>query len=115
MSTTGYEYTYSVDGTELFAMHWHPHTRVKSTHIHLGPQLRRSNAHLPAKHHLPTPRMTFEQSIRWVIQCGAPPLCHDWEEKPQLTEFPHLAHASWTHDPSVRNYTPRHTATPDEY
>lgn len=103
VTTLGYNYRLVLDdGRELWALHWHPAGRSPAIqpHLHLGPNVV-EDVEVSAGGHLPTPRMTFEQSIRWVISFGAAPAHLDWEDRLALAETPHLLFRRWSQDPEA--------------
>lgn len=82
------------NGEDLWRVHWHPDgtSSYKDPHIHIRPQL---------KVHLPTPRITFEQTIQWCIGLGAPLSCSAQEARDKLaeSEFAHTLYRSWSTKP----------------
>lgn len=102
ISTQGYLYSlYDKQGNELFGIHWHPGGSggFQAPHVHFGSPVLSPQGPLPAKHHLPTPRMTFETAIRWAIEHGAEPIQADWQNRLTLAETPHLLYRSWHQSP----------------
>jgi hypothetical protein len=95
VTTIAYDYAMDDrDGAEVFAVHWHPASKFSEPHIHLGKPI--ADAGLLGKpHHLPTPRMTFEQVIRWAIEVGVSPVCEDWDARLALAEGPHKSYRTW--------------------
>lgn len=92
-SARSYHYKFQdPDGNDLWRLHWHPdgRSRVKGPHIHRPPDM---------KKHWSTPRMSFEDAVRWCIESGAPVSCSSNQEALDVlaqTEAPHLLHRSWT-------------------
>jgi hypothetical protein len=102
VTTRGYMHAVqTIDGAEVIAFHWHPdgNSHVRDTHVHLGStQLARGGV-LSKKHHIPAPRMSVEEVLRFCIdQLGVKPLRDDWA--PVLADSEDLFHmwASWGGD-----------------
>ena len=115
VTTTGYNYRLRLsNGAELWALHWHPTgvSPVDTPHLHLGSAALHADGPLTPAAHLGVSRMTFEQSIRWVIESGASPTREDWADRLVLSEAPHLLYRNWSGDrpPGVG----RHRAPPDQ-
>lgn len=85
------------DGEDLWRAHWHPDGRssVKEPHMHLPPDL---------KLHFEIPRVSFEQTIKWCIQLGAPLSCAQDQAINTLdeTHWPHVLYRSWSNSPAER-------------
>lgn len=100
------EYAYTIDraGAQVVRFHWHPEgsSPVRTPHLHLGPILTGNGGLLPPKHHLASPRMTFEDVVRWCIELGATPAISDWAARLAETENPHVEHRSWGKNPPAR-------------
>lgn len=102
VTTNAYGYSLEEDGdSEIFAVHWHPDGAYKRPHVHLG-SWAAANGPIDYRHHLPTGRMTFEQSIRWALEFGVEPLGDDSDSRLALAEAPHLLNRSWNTDPTLR-------------
>ncbi|MGW1678484.1 hypothetical protein [Saccharopolyspora sp. NPDC002376] len=95
VTTRSYAYAYrKPDGTDAWRIHWHPvgNSPAKGPHIHLPPTY---------NEHLPTGRVTFEQTIMWCIEYGAPLRCERAEALNRLAaaEAPHVLFRSWSDQP----------------
>lgn len=90
-STRGYNYKLTLrSGSDQWRMHWHPEgvSTESGPHVHPGSNL---------KLHLPTPRLTFETALGWLIQYDAPLRCTPDEARIRLAELEaaHLLYRSW--------------------
>jgi hypothetical protein len=96
VTTLGYKYSLDDGGAELWAMHWHPRgsSPVHEPHMHLGSAMATAGRLIDGAH-LPVPRQSFEDAVRWCVTFGAKPVRDDWEEQLRLAEQPHLLHRSW--------------------
>lgn len=95
-STRAYNYKLTLrSGTDLWRIHWHPGgvSTESGPHVHPGTNL---------KLHLPTPRLTFENALAWLIQFGAPLRTSADEARIRLAELEasHLLYRSWSVAPN---------------
>jgi hypothetical protein len=98
VTTLAYEHELvDANNRRMFALHWHPQgvSTVTTPHLHLGPGVLVDGCALTPKAHLPMPRATFEQAIRWVVEVIGSPLCDDWADRLKAAEDPHLEHRTW--------------------
>ena len=98
VTTLRYRYRLeSLSGVDRWRAHWHPdgNSRVKVPHIHLPPDL---------KLHFEVPRISFEQTLQWCIQLGAPLSCSETEAERVLAETHgvHVLYRTWVNNPSER-------------
>jgi hypothetical protein len=85
------------DGEDMWRVHWHPdgESSFREPHLHMRPNL---------KVHFAVQRVTFEQTIQWCMQLGAPLTCTPEEAKGRLdeTEWTHVLYRSWSTSPGER-------------
>lgn len=76
--TLGYAYDFRhVDGPSVLAFHWHPDSRVRSPHAHVGQYSRPVDL---TKLHIPTGRVSVEAVVRLAIEeFDVVPQRDDWE------------------------------------
>lgn len=94
VSTRSYAYTLTLaDGTEDWAMHWHPvgYSPVTTPHFHF--RQRRPRGHFASERH------TFEMAVRWCIELGATPARPDWDVVLAETEAIHRLWRTWIDRP----------------
>jgi hypothetical protein len=81
VTTREYICAVSLEGKEVIAAHWHPvsSSPYKEPHWHIGASaLSEIGIHL-TRAHIPSPRVSFEQMIRFMIeQMGVAPRREDW-------------------------------------
>jgi hypothetical protein len=81
VTTREYIYAVSLEDKEIIAAHWHPvsSSPYKEPHWHIGASaLSEIGIHL-TRAHIPSPRVSFEQMIRFMIeQMGVAPRREDW-------------------------------------
>jgi len=98
VTTREYIYAVSVGGQEILAAHWHPASSSPFTepHWHIGAvALTEVGAYLEGTH-IPSPRVSFEQMIRLMIdQMGVAPRRQDWSKVLERTESRFVEHRSW--------------------
>jgi len=97
-TTDAYMYELADGAHELFALYWHPlgNSLEKLPHFHLGDKLLRDDAPIDSKSHMPMPRASFEQAVRWVIEFkGAVPLVQDWDDRLTVCETRFKLYRSW--------------------
>jgi len=74
-------------GELVWSYHWHPTSRMRRPHIHIGRTQIRDNAVLSHKAHHPTDRVSLESIVRTCItEYGVEPLREDWEDTLRLRE-----------------------------
>lgn len=80
VKTTAYQYmlTYK-DEHEILAYQWHPQSKIKFPHLHLGSSAKISSKTLN-KLHMPTGRIALEQVLRLTVdELGVKPINNRWE------------------------------------
>lgn len=92
VTTRGYMYAVlDAEGKELIAAHWHPNSRVSSytyPHWHVGSIVLSPSGIFLARAHIPSPRISFESMIRWIIQnTNVTPAFADWDERLRRSEI----------------------------
>lgn len=95
-------YLYSVkgpDGSELISAHWHPTGKSHETrpHWHLGSAAISPDGVFLERAHIPSPRISFEHMIRWIIESipGVDPAVEDWDRQLERTESTFEQFKSW--------------------
>lgn len=99
VTTLAYRYRLAVpDQPDLFRMHWHPegNSPVKEPHMHLALGVGPLSVDEALKRHLPVPRQTFEEALRWAIELGMPPERDDRPELLNRAEEAHLRYRTWS-------------------
>jgi hypothetical protein len=88
VSTRGYMYEMQTQSGELvWSYHWHPTSKVRTPHAHLGSTQLREDAVLSYKAHHPTGRISLESVIRTLVEeYGVTPSRDDWSEILSLRE-----------------------------
>jgi hypothetical protein len=101
VTTVAYRYRLARVGHDIWRLHWHPGgaSDVAYPHVHAALSGTEQPANNLLSAHLPTPRMTFEQSVRWSAETGYPMLRDDYEEVLAAGEEAHLRHRTWDIDP----------------
>lgn len=97
VTTRAYEYSVRrQDTTVVVDYHWHPGSKVKRPHAHMGNSELAPSGVLTNKDHLFGGRMTFESVVRTLIgELGVAPMCDDWESVLDRAEQPHLDNRTW--------------------
>lgn len=100
VSTRGYQYAVELaHGKEILTAHWHPSGSVSSytePHWHVGSPALSSSGVFPARAHIPSPRISFEDMIRWIFESlDVEPACDDWRQRLLNAERGFLEHKSW--------------------
>ena len=80
VKTTAYQYAIDDEKEkELFAFQWHPDSKIKFPHLHLGSSAKIAEKTLK-KLHLPTGRIALEQVLRLAVEdLGIKPLNRRWD------------------------------------
>ena len=105
VTTRAYRYRFAVPSTEIFLMHWHPtgHSPYRLPHMHVNFAGLPQDVDMEARH-LPSPRMTYEHAISWVLGGGfVHPARPEWEEILNETLQVHLEHRTWSNRPDEAN------------
>lgn len=103
VKTRGYMHTVqTADEAEIFAYHWHPSSNSHETgpHLHIGSSALNPAGVLRKKMHIPTGRISVEETLRFCIsEIGVEPLRDDW--LPVLADGEDLfrMYRSWSSDP----------------
>ena len=103
VTTRAYRYRLARAGHDIWRLHWHPggDSDIAYPHAHVA----LAGTPQPARNlltaHLPTPRMTFEQAVRWSAEVGFPMLRDNYEDVLAEGEAAHLVHRSWDIAPSM--------------
>jgi len=97
ISTRAYSYELQSSSGELvWSYHWHPTSRMRLPHIHLGRTQLKEDAVLSYKAHHPTARVSLESIVRACItEYGVQPLREDWEQVLTLRESQFEAWRRW--------------------
>ena len=98
VTTREYIYEVSAEGKEVISAHWHPDSSSPYTepHWHIGSAALAGLGGSLEHTHIPSPRVSFEQMIRFMIdQMGVAPHREDWAERLERTESMFEAHKSW--------------------
>jgi hypothetical protein len=100
VSTRGYMYAIELasDGSEVMAFHWHPNgtSPIRVPHYHFGEEAIAPSGVFLARAHIPSPRVSFEQVIRTLVEdVRVPALREDWDECLHRTEALFDEHKSW--------------------
>ena len=79
VKTTAYQYLLEDEQEqEIISYQWHPNSRIKFPHLHLGSATKVANKTIN-KLHLPTGRISFEQVLRLAVDdLQAKPLNEQW-------------------------------------
>jgi hypothetical protein len=84
-------------GELIWSYHWHPTSRVRSPHAHIGSTQLRKDAVLSYKAHYPTGRISLESVVRTLIaEYGVSPMRDDWEETLSEREGDFEMHRTWS-------------------
>jgi hypothetical protein len=97
ISARAYDYELQSSSGELvWSYHWHPTSRMRRPHIHLGRTQLRDDAVLSYKAHHPTERMSLESIVRTCItEYDVRPLREDWAKVLDLREGQFKLWRSW--------------------
>ena len=98
VTTREYIYAVSHHGHEVIAAHWHPASSspVTTPHWHIGAKALTKVGVYLERAHIPSPRVSFEQMIRFMIeQMNVEPHRDDWSKTLRRTESQFQAHKSW--------------------
>jgi hypothetical protein len=105
VSTRGYLYGIELSGEgreELMSFHWHPNgsSPFRDPHYHFGEAAISPSGVFLARAHIASPRVSFEQVIRTLIEeAEVAPLCDDWSDRLAQTEALFDEHKSWAITP----------------
>ena len=98
VTTREYIYAVSAQGREIIAAHWHPESSspVTTPHWHIGAAALTPEGVYLTRAHIPSPRVSFEQMIRFMIeQMEVNPHTQDWSERLGRTESLFERHKTW--------------------
>lgn len=102
VSTRGYMHTVrTIDEAEVIGFHWHPDGKedgavVRTPHMHIGSTQLRPAGVISNKHHIPSPRMSVEEVLRYcIVEIGVEPLRTDWKSVLADSEDLFRMWASW--------------------
>jgi hypothetical protein len=96
--TREYIYAVNLSGKEVIAAHWHPASSSPyiDPHWHIGAAALTQNGVYLERAHIPSPRVSFEQMIRFMIeQMGVAPHRDDWSERLKRSEAVFESDKSW--------------------
>lgn len=96
-TTHGYDYEVQLSsGEAVVSYHWHPASKTKMPHLHIGRTQLASGAVLSHKVHVPTDRVSVESVVRSCItEYGVEPMHDDWDEILTLREGAFKLYRSW--------------------
>jgi len=98
VSTRSYMYELQTSSGELvLSYHWHPTSKVRNPHAHLGHTQLAPHAVLSYKAHHPTGRISLESVIRTCItEYGVTPMNEKWTEILATREGDFETYRSWS-------------------
>jgi hypothetical protein len=98
VSTRGYMYEMQTASGELiWSYHWHPASKVRGPHAHIGHTQLAPDAVLSYKAHHPTGRISLESVIRTCIsEYGVTPMNPKWAEILDTREGDFEEYRSWS-------------------
>jgi hypothetical protein len=97
VSTRGYMYEIqSASGQAVVSWHWHPGSKMKEPHVHMGRTQLADDAVLSNRDHIATGRVSMESVVRTCIaELGVPARREDWDQVLALHEGLFKLHRSW--------------------
>jgi len=99
VSTREYIYSVTKRSRKIWEAHWHPlalNSPIDIPHYHIGGTVLTEDGVYLARAHIPSPRVSIEQFVRFMIeQIGVAPHRDDWSEQLERTESLFREHSSW--------------------
>ncbi|WP_157610005.1 hypothetical protein [Spirillospora albida] len=95
-------------GEGVVSYHWHPQSRVKDPHVHLGHTQLAKDVVLHNKLHIPTARLSLEGVIRHCIEeLQVKPLRDDWDPVLATRKADFEAFRKWNQSPPAPTVAPK--------